>query len=42
MTIVEAAKESLWLTGLVNELGIQQCGVQLYCDSESAIYFAKN
>ena len=33
MVIVEAAKESLWLTGLVKELGIQQGGVQLYCDS---------
>ena len=42
MTIVEAAKESLWLIGLVKELGIQQGGVQLYCDSQSVIYLAKN
>ncbi|KAL6329279.1 hypothetical protein AAG906_015482 [Vitis piasezkii] len=42
MTGVEAAKESLWLTGLVKELGIQQGGVQLYCDSQSAIYLTKN
>ena len=33
MAIVEVAKESLWLTGLFKELGIQQGGVQLYCDS---------
>ena len=42
MVIVEAAKESLWLTGLVKELGIQQGGGQLYCDNLSAIYLAKN
>jgi hypothetical protein len=38
----EAAKEALWLTGLVKELGIQQGGVSLHCDSQSAIYLAKN
>ena len=42
MTIVEAAKEALWLTGLVNELGVQQGGVQLHYDSQSVIYLAKN
>ena len=42
MAIVEVAKESLWLTSLVKELGIQQGGIQLYCDSQSAIYLAKN
>ncbi|RVW46179.1 Retrovirus-related Pol polyprotein from transposon TNT 1-94 [Vitis vinifera] len=42
MAMVEVAKESLWLTSLVKELGIQQGGVQLYCDSQSAIYLAKN
>ena len=42
IAIVGATKESLWLTGLVKELGIQQSGVQLYCDSQSAIYLAKN
>ena len=33
MAIAKATKESLWLTGLVKELGIQQDGVQLYYDS---------
>ena len=42
MAAAEAAKEALWLTRLVKELGIQQVGVSLYCDSESAIYLAKN
>jgi hypothetical protein len=42
MAAAEAAKEALWLTGLVKELGIQQGGVSLHCDSQSAIYLAKN
>ena len=42
MAVAEAAKEALWLTGLVKELGIQQGGVLLHCDSQSAIYLAKN
>jgi hypothetical protein len=42
MAVAEAAKEALWLTGLVRELGIQQVGVPLYCDSQIAIYLAKN
>ncbi|XP_041025491.1 secreted RxLR effector protein 161-like [Juglans microcarpa x Juglans regia] len=42
MAVVEAAKKAVWLTGLVKELGIQQGGVQLHCDSQSAIYLGKN
>ena len=42
IAIIGATKESLWLTGLVKELGIQQGRVQLYCDNQSAIYLAKN
>jgi hypothetical protein len=42
MAATEAAKEALWLIGLVRELGIQQGGVQLHCDRQSAIYLAKN
>ena len=42
MAVTKAAKEALWLTGLVKELGIQQGGVLLHCDSQSAIYLAKN
>ena len=40
MTVAEAGKEALWLNGLVKELGIGQGGVQLHCDSQSAIYLA--
>jgi hypothetical protein len=42
MAAAEVAKEALWLRGLVRELGIQQGEVQLHCDSQSAIYLAKN
>ena len=42
MAVAEAGKEALWLNGLVKELGIEQGGVQLHCDSQSAIYLAKN
>jgi hypothetical protein len=42
MAAVEVAKEALWLRGLVKELGIQQGGVQLHCDSQNAIYLANN
>ena len=42
MAAAEATKEALWLIGLVRELGIQQVGVPLYCDSQSANYLAKN
>ncbi|XP_059451038.1 uncharacterized protein LOC132181824 [Corylus avellana] len=42
MAAAEVAKEALWLTGLVRELGIQQGGVLLYCDSQCTIYLAKN
>jgi hypothetical protein len=41
MVAVEVAKEALWLIVLVRELGIQQVGVLLYCDSQSTIYLAK-
>ncbi|KAE8729042.1 hypothetical protein F3Y22_tig00004004pilonHSYRG00037 [Hibiscus syriacus] len=42
MAAAKAAKEALWLTGLVKELGVQQGGVQLLCDNQSAIHLAKN
>ncbi|KAE8689071.1 hypothetical protein F3Y22_tig00110944pilonHSYRG00042 [Hibiscus syriacus] len=42
MAAAEATKEALWLTGLVKELGVQQGGVQLLCDNQSAIHLAKN
>ena len=42
MTVAEVAKESLWLTTFVRELGIEQGVVQLHCDSHGAIYLPKH
>ncbi|KAK3015280.1 hypothetical protein RJ639_005700 [Escallonia herrerae] len=42
MALIEAAKEALWLKGLVEELGFKQRGVLLQCDSQSAMDLAKN
>ncbi|KAL0451880.1 UNVERIFIED_CONTAM: Retrovirus-related Pol polyprotein from transposon TNT 1-94 [Sesamum latifolium] len=42
MAVAEAAKEALWLNGLAKDLGVEHGGVQLHCDSQSAIYLAKN
>ena len=42
MAVAEVVKEALWLKGLVKELGLNQGGVQMHCDSQSAIYLAKN
>ena len=41
MAVAKATKEALWLKALVKELGLNQ-GVQLHCDSQSAIYLAKH
>lgn len=42
MAIMEAAKETIWLQGLLRELGIEQEGITIFCDSQSAIQLAKN
>ena len=40
MATLEAAKETLWLTGLVKELGLDQEGLELHCYRQSAIHLA--
>jgi hypothetical protein len=35
MVVAEAAKEVLWLKGLVKKLGLNQGGVQMHCDRVS-------
>ena len=42
MATVEVAKEALWLTGLVKELGLKQEGLELNCDNQSSIHLANN
>ena len=42
MVVTEAIKEAIWLHGLVEDLGIYQEHASVFCDSQSAIYVAKN
>lgn len=42
ISLTEAAKEAIWLKGLMNELGFKQGAVEIHCDSQSAIALAKN
>ena len=42
MALTEAAKEALWIKGLMKDLGLEQDKVTLWCDSQSAICLSKN
>ncbi|KAK3028176.1 hypothetical protein RJ639_038700 [Escallonia herrerae] len=42
MALTKATKETLWLKGLVEELGFEQRGILLQCDNQSAIDLTKN
>ena len=42
VAITEANKEMIWLQNLLKELGRKQSCSILFCDSQSAIYLAKN
>ena len=42
MAITEAVKEAIWLHGLLDDLGVGQKHVTVFCDSQSAIHLAKN
>jgi hypothetical protein len=42
MVVIEAVKEALWLQGLIVDLGFSHEYVNVYYDSQSAIYLAKN
>ena len=42
MAITEAVKEAIWLQGLLDDLGVGQKQVTIFCDSQSAIHLAKN
>ena len=42
MALTEAAKEWIWLRGLINDLGINQEYANIYCDNLSAICLAKD
>ena len=38
----EAAKEGIWLSRLVQDFGYSAKGIELYCDSSSALHLASN
>ena len=42
IALAEAGKEAVWLNGLAREFGITQGSMVIRCDSQSAIYLAKN
>ena len=42
MALAEGVKESIWLKGMINELGIAQACVTIHCDSQSAIHLANH
>ena len=42
MAVTEIVKKTIWLQGLVTDLGFKQQEVTVYCDSQSAIHLAKN
>nr|GEY69849.1 hypothetical protein [Tanacetum cinerariifolium] len=42
MALTEAVKESIWLKGLLIELGVNLRSVVVSCDNQSAIHFSRN
>ena len=42
ISLTEAVKESIWLRGLLEDIGISHGTVQVWCDSQSAICLSKN
>ncbi|KAI5318074.1 hypothetical protein L3X38_037782 [Prunus dulcis] len=41
MEIAEATKESIWTLGLIVDLGVEENKLDVYFDSQSAIYLEK-
>lgn len=42
ITLTEAIKEGVWLKGFLNDFGIAQGSVRIFCDNQSAIDLSKN
>lgn len=42
ISLSESSREAVWLKGICEELGFKQQAAEIYCDSQSAIYLAKN
>ena len=41
MAVTEAFKEAIWMHGLINDLGILQEHIDVFCDSQSTICLSK-
>ncbi|XP_073136904.1 secreted RxLR effector protein 161-like [Henckelia pumila] len=42
ISLTEAVKEGLWISGFVTEMGFDQSSISIFCDSQSAIHLSKN
>lgn len=42
ITVIEAIKETLWITGMINELGVNQEILEVQCDNQAAIHLTRN
>ncbi|KAE8700517.1 hypothetical protein F3Y22_tig00110556pilonHSYRG00215 [Hibiscus syriacus] len=42
IAVTEAIKEAMWLQGMVEELGIQQKVLTVFCDNQSTIHLTRN
>lgn len=42
IALAEAVKEAMWFRGIIDELGITQDSITIYCDSQSAIHLSKH
>ncbi|KAH9754532.1 Integrase catalytic domain-containing protein [Citrus sinensis] len=42
MAATEAVKEAIWLKALLDDLGVIQENIAVFCDNQSAIFLAKN
>ena len=42
MALTEAAKEAIWLKGLVQDLGLKQDCLDIHCDRQSALHLVKD
>lgn len=42
IALTEAVKEGIWLKGLLQDFGLQQPKVKIYCNNQSTIFLTKN
>lgn len=42
MALAKTIKEALWLKGLMEDFGINQTIVKIFCNNQSVVHFPKN